>query len=925
MSFLEIIDTLLFKSLELVLEVVYMLTYKIIGNPGMAIIALSLFMNFLVLPLYMRADAIQEEEHAVEKKLQKGVDHIKKTFSGDERMMILQTYYRQNHYKPVYVLRSAVSLLLQIPFFIAAYRFLSGLSLLNGASFGPISNLGSQDGLLQIGGVSFNVLPVIMTVVNLASCVIFTKGSSFKAKIQLYAMALFFLVFLYTSPAGLVFYWTLNNVFSLVKTIFYKLKNPGKILGILCSGCGIMMTALGFFVYRRLTIRKIVFIAAIVILIQAPLIWGALKGKIKKSSVEKKENRKIFFGGAVFLAILTGILVPSAVIGASPLEFIKLTNFYNPLWYVVSSGCLACGLFVLWAGVFYFLAKPAARVYFDKAVWILAGTAMVNYMFFGRNMGLLNKELIYENRPEFAGREQIINLLVVFLAAVVFWEVYRYRERLVADVLIVGVIAVFCMSAVNTVGINREINRVKERDLEQYTAIPQLKFSKTGKNVVVIMLDRAVGEFVPYLMQEKPELLEQFSGFTYYANTISFGGYTFFGSPVLFGGYEYTPVEMNRRDEELLVDKHNEALKVMPTVFSECGYDVIVSDPPYAGYEEIPDLSIYDELPGVQSYILKGKFTEDFDGRQGIADKKRNFFCFSIMKISPLCLQKTIYDYGLYQQAPVADIPQSKQVADGLYRSVGVEDGFMDSYRVLENLAAITEISEEDTDAFFMLTNDTTHDVMLLQEPDFVPAMVVDNEAYETSYGDKRTIDGHTLELTSPVLLAGYQGSMAAFLQLGNWFDYLREQGVYDNTRIILAADHGKKENDLLEAYRLGTDDDIRHYYPLLMMKDFDSEEFTTSEEFMTNGDVPTLAFKDLVENPINPFTGKVIDSGEKTAHDQYITASDRFLLKDFSGNTYLPSKWYAVHDDMRDINNWKLLSEEETTLPPVDEESNTP
>lgn len=30
--------------------------------------------------------------------------------------MILQTYYRQNHYKPTYVLRSAVSLFLEIPF-----------------------------------------------------------------------------------------------------------------------------------------------------------------------------------------------------------------------------------------------------------------------------------------------------------------------------------------------------------------------------------------------------------------------------------------------------------------------------------------------------------------------------------------------------------------------------------------------------------------------------------------------------------------------------------------------------------------------------------------------------------------------------------------------------------------------------------------
>ena len=109
MSFLEILDTLLLKPLQLVFEAAYTLSEKVTGNPGLSLFALSLFVNILALPLYMRADAIQEEEHAIEKKLQKGVGHIKKTFRGDERMMMLQTYYRQNNYKPVYVLRSAVS------------------------------------------------------------------------------------------------------------------------------------------------------------------------------------------------------------------------------------------------------------------------------------------------------------------------------------------------------------------------------------------------------------------------------------------------------------------------------------------------------------------------------------------------------------------------------------------------------------------------------------------------------------------------------------------------------------------------------------------------------------------------------------------------------------------------------------------------
>ena len=71
MSFLEILDTVLLKPLELIFEVVYMQAYNRSENLGISIIILSLFMNFLVLPLYMRADAIQEEEHTLEKRLQR--------------------------------------------------------------------------------------------------------------------------------------------------------------------------------------------------------------------------------------------------------------------------------------------------------------------------------------------------------------------------------------------------------------------------------------------------------------------------------------------------------------------------------------------------------------------------------------------------------------------------------------------------------------------------------------------------------------------------------------------------------------------------------------------------------------------------------------------------------------------------------------
>ena len=222
MNIFEIFGNLTIGPLKLMYEFIFSIAYNFSHDIALSIILLSLTVNILVLPLYKRADDLQEEERKKQESMKKGIDHIKKSFRGDERMMMLQTYYRQNDYNPIYVLKSSVSLLLQIPFFIAAYQFLSNLTMLNGYSWGPVKDFGMEDCLLKIGNFPINTLPILMTVINIISGTIFTKGKSLKTKIQLYAMALVFLVLLYKSPSGLVFYWTLNNIFPWGKISFKK-------------------------------------------------------------------------------------------------------------------------------------------------------------------------------------------------------------------------------------------------------------------------------------------------------------------------------------------------------------------------------------------------------------------------------------------------------------------------------------------------------------------------------------------------------------------------------------------------------------------------------------------------------------------------------------------------------------------------------
>ena len=100
MSFWHALYQLLIGPLELLFETVFSLVYRIIGSPGLTIVFLSLAINFLVLPLYRRADAIQTEQRDKALQMKPWVDHIKKTFRGDERFMMLETYYRQVGYKP---------------------------------------------------------------------------------------------------------------------------------------------------------------------------------------------------------------------------------------------------------------------------------------------------------------------------------------------------------------------------------------------------------------------------------------------------------------------------------------------------------------------------------------------------------------------------------------------------------------------------------------------------------------------------------------------------------------------------------------------------------------------------------------------------------------------------------------------------------
>ncbi|MBQ7926748.1 MAG: hypothetical protein IJ335_10720 [Lachnospiraceae bacterium] len=113
------------QPLVLLIEFIFTIMSRWCGNYGVAIIMVSVVVNLLILPLYKRSDAMQEQERQKQKEMEHWVKHIRKTFSGDERFMMLSTYYRQMEYQHLNAIRRSLSLLLQSPLYIAAYQYLT--------------------------------------------------------------------------------------------------------------------------------------------------------------------------------------------------------------------------------------------------------------------------------------------------------------------------------------------------------------------------------------------------------------------------------------------------------------------------------------------------------------------------------------------------------------------------------------------------------------------------------------------------------------------------------------------------------------------------------------------------------------------------------------------------------------------------------
>jgi hypothetical protein len=833
------------------------------------------------------AEEKQKIEREKQRQMKGKLDKIKAVFKGDERYMLTSTLYRQHNYHPIYALSNSLDLFIQIPFFIAAYHFLHNLELLNGQKFKFIADLGSPDGLLW----GINLFPILMTFINCVSGAIYARGLQLKDKLQLYGIALVFLVLLYNSPAALVLYWTCNNIYNLIKNIILKneklkkLIYPSIILLIYCFIVYVLLFSHEIGKNRRILL---VFITGFLIMLQYRKQIFEYVGKIfitKDISLENTD--KTFALSITGIFLLVGLVIPSSLIASSVEEFSFIKPFSSPLPFIGITLLQSAGI-LLWLVCIYFIFTKQARRLMTFFLTAALSVFVVNVFCFKIDYGFMTPDLIFSFFHSVSKMYMIINILVLtFTATVIILLLLIKKNKIILALQSIIVISLLCFGITNIFKINNTFTKVNAGgtvstsdnfgDIKKYYT-----FSKTGKNIVLIMLDYGLSGFVPFVFDEKPELLNSFKGFTYYPNTISFGSHTIHGLPGIFGGYYYTPLEIHKRYKESWLDEYRKSLQVLPIIFNESNYDVTILNQFWMDY------SLYDKYKNISGHNTKYEFLNNFcyQFRNDFLFKDFNkilsntLLRFSLLKISPYIFHGIIYNNGKYLLFD-----------DFLYDS-SYSVSTIDSYALLHYLPNITAISEDTVNQFTVLVTDHVCYPAYMNTSDYSPSNNI-----------KFRGNGPLSEDMS------FHAMMSSFTLIARWFDYLRDNGVYNNTRIILVSDHGKRvTNPFNEKNNLPNNRELLEFNCVLMVKDFNDDfNLMTDTTFMTNADVPHIAAKTIVSPLINPFTKKEMTI-EKNNGVTIIT-NDLWEPDIFNKTTIKSDEWLYVKNNIFEPSNWSNVS----------------
>jgi len=435
-------------------------------------------------------------------------------------------------------------------------------------------------------------------------------------------------------------------------------------------------------------------------------------------------------------------------------------------------------------------------------------------------------------------------------------------------------------------------NNTNENFLPSYNST-MMGYTKTGKNIVVILLDMMTGGYVPRLIEEVPKTIEKYEGFIWYPNTLTIGNNTATSMSAMYGGWSYSPVEINKNNtKKTLIDIITESYEVLPNLLKEKNYVTSYTNPenyvtPRGDINLLNKKGITagfnrDYIP-YWNYKNRENQKHDYNSSRSVS--VRLLTMVSIFKAAPFIFKPIIYDNGDWL------IIGKEEIKNKGYKWALEHWAFIDLMKDVSNV-------NENNNTFKYFHNFITH---------FPYAMSKDGVLTKDEYPDPSV--GNNMHGDN-----AYFSYKAAFEAISRWMDWLKKESIYDNTMIILVSDHGASDikNPMIPAdfkFNEINDNYLHSAQVLLMVKKFNSNEgFAIDWRFMSNADVPALICnaagiddKNIGKDPTigEPWEERVLDTVNSSA----------WRWEQLLSRTKFDIYWhYKVKNNLFNDKNWEKI-----------------
>ena len=228
-SLKKALDVSWLSWLENILKVLLEMFYFLIPNYGVAIILLTILTKALLIPLSKKGSESTAKMSALQPKMQE----IQAKYKDDPEAQnaAMAKLYKEEGINPM---GSCLPMLLQFPIFIGLYGLLNKDFSLRGAMFIPgwITDLSIPETVFTLPfnlpflGAAIHLLPIIYTASMIFSMKITQSGASGQGAnkgmtwFMTYGMSIMFFFILYNAPSGLLVYWTMSNLLSIIQQVY---------------------------------------------------------------------------------------------------------------------------------------------------------------------------------------------------------------------------------------------------------------------------------------------------------------------------------------------------------------------------------------------------------------------------------------------------------------------------------------------------------------------------------------------------------------------------------------------------------------------------------------------------------------------------------------------------------------------------------